>query len=68
MLSTPSYLMVKNEQEFGFVLDAIEMLTKKRKRQRWVKVVDWWFALFIFLGWATLLVFLIVTLIGTFHG
>jgi hypothetical protein len=68
MLSTPSYLMVKNEQEFGFVLDAIEMLTKKRKHQRWVKVVDWWLALFIFLGWATLLVFLIVTLIGTFHG
>jgi len=68
MLSTPPYLMVKNEHEFGFVLDAIEMLTNKRKRQRWVKVVDWWFALFIFLGWAALLVFLIVTLIGTFHG
>ncbi len=68
MLSTPPDIMVKNEQEFGFVLDAIEMLTNKRKRQRWVKVVDWWFALFIFLGWATLLVFLIVTLIGTFNG
>lgn len=60
--------MVKNQKEFGFVLDAIELLRNGKKTPTWVKVVDWWFATFIFLGWLTLLGFLVKILIDTFHG
>ena len=58
--------MVKETKDFSFILDAIELMQTKAKTPKWVKVVDWYLAAFILAGWATLLVFLVWVLIGTF--
>lgn len=58
--------MVKETKDFSFILDAIELMQTKAKTPKWVKVVDWCLAAFILIGWATLLVFLVWVLIGTF--